>query len=409
MRSYRVGGVVRDRLLGLPPGDCDWVVTGATPEKMIAAGYVPVGRDFPVFLHPVTKEEYALARTERKTAPGYRGFVFHADDAVTLEQDLERRDFTINAIAEEADGTLVDPFGGVRDLDARVLRHVSPAFAEDPVRILRAARFLARFAGLGFAVAPETLQLMRDMVAAGEVDHLVAERVWQELRRMLEMPTPSAGLRLLHDCGALAKLLPEVDALYGVPQRAEYHPEVDTGVHVEMVVDMAAKLAPGDSLIGFCALVHDLGKALTPADVLPKHIGHEHGGVQPVRDVAARLKVPQEHGVLAQIVCREHLNVHRLDEMRPEKVHDLLARCDAFRRPARVRQIAIVCEADKRGRLGLEDQPYPSGALLIALHAAAMTVTAGDAVAAGLEGPAIGEWVRARRIDAIRAAKEAGT
>ena len=223
---------------------------------------------------------------------------------------------------------------------------------------------------------------------------------------MLEMPTPSAGLRLLHDCGALAKLLPEVEALYGVPQRAEYHPEVDTGVHVEMVLDMAAKLAPGDSLIGFCALVHDLGKALTPADVLPKHIGHEHGGVQPVRDVAERLKVPQEYGALAQIVCREHLNVHRLAEMRPEKVHDLLARCDAFRKPARVRQIALVCEADKRGRLGLEDQPYPSGPLLIALHAAAMTVSAGDAVAAGLEGPAVGEWVRARRIDAIRAAKQ---
>jgi tRNA nucleotidyltransferase (CCA-adding enzyme) len=405
MRAFKVGGVVRDRLLGLPPGDCDWVVTGATPERMIAAGYAPVGKDFPVFLHPVTKEEYALARTERKTAPGYRGFVFHADERVTLEQDLERRDFTINAIAEADDGTLVDPFGGVRDLEARVLRHVSPAFAEDPVRILRAARFLARFAELGFAVAPETLGLMRDMVDAGEVDHLVPERVWQELRRMLEMPKPSAGLRLLHDCGALEKLLPEVDALYGVPQRAEYHPEVDTGVHVEMVLDMAARLAPGDSLIGFCALVHDLGKALTPPDVLPKHIGHEHGGVGPVRDVALRLKVPQEYGALAQIVCREHLNVHRLAELRPETVHDLLARCDAFRKPARVRQIALACEADKRGRLGLEDAPYPSGPLLLQLHAAATTVSAADAVAAGLEGPAVGEWLRKRRIEAIRAAK----
>src|SRR5688572_10423947 len=240
MQTYMVGGAVRDALLGLPVNDHDWVVVGATPQEMITSGYLPVGKDFPVFLHPQTREEYALARTERKTAPGYHGFVFHADASVTLEQDLERRDFTINAIAERDDGTLVDPFGGVRDLEARVLRHVSPAFAEDPVRILRAARFLARFAALDFTVAAETLALMRSMVDAGEADHLVPERVWQELKRMLEMPKPSAGLRLLHDCGALAKLLPEVDALYGVPQRAEYHPEVDTGVHVEMVVDMAA-------------------------------------------------------------------------------------------------------------------------------------------------------------------------
>ena len=402
MRTYRVGGVVRDRLLGQAPGDRDHVVVGATPEAMVQAGFVPVGKDFPVFLHPETKEEHALARTERKSAPGYRGFVVHADPSVTLEQDLERRDFTINAIAEADDGTLVDPFGGARDIEARVLRHVSPAFAEDPVRIMRGARFMARFAPLGFTVADETLALMRSMVDAGEVDHLVPERVWQELKRMLEMPVPSAGLRLLHDCGALAKLLPEVEALYGVPQRAEYHPEVDTGVHVEMVLDMAATLAPGDSLVGFCALVHDLGKALTPADVLPKHIGHEHGGVAPVRDVALRLKVPQEYGALAQIVCREHLNVHRLAEMRPEKVHDLLARCDAFRRPERVARIALVCEADKRGRLGLQDQPYPSGALLVRLHAAAMTVSATDAVAAGLEGPAVGEWLRRQRIAAIK-------
>ena len=246
------------------------------------------------------------------------------------------------------------------------------------------------------------------MVAAGEVDHLVPERVWQELKRMLEMPKPAAGLRLLRDCGALAKLLPEVDALYGVPQRAEYHPEVDTGVHVEMVLDMAATLAPGDALVGFCALVHDLGKALTPADVLPKHIGHEHGGVPAVRDVALRLKVPQEYGALAQIVCREHLNVHRLAEMRPEKVHDLLARCDAFRRPERIARIALVCEADKRGRLGLQDAPYPSGARLVRLHAAAMGVSAADAVAAGLEGPAVGEWLRRQRIAAIREAARIG-
>ncbi len=406
MQTWRVGGVVRDRLLGLPAGDCDWVVTGATPEDMVAAGFVPVGKDFPVFLHPQTKEEHALARTERKTAPGYRGFVFHADATVTLEQDLARRDFTINAIAESADGALVDPFGGVRDLEARVLRHVSPAFAEDPVRILRAARFLARFAPLGFTVAPETLALMRGMVAAGEVDHLVPERVWQELKRMLEMPKPSAGLRLLRDSGALARLLPEVDALYGVPQRAEYHPEVDTGVHVEMVLDMAAQLAPGDSLIGFCALVHDLGKALTPSEVLPKHIGHEHGGLKPVRDVALRLKVPQEYGLVAQIVCREHLNVHRLAELRPETVHDLIARCDGFRKPERMRQLAVACEADKRGRLGREHEDYPPARLLPALHAAACSVSAADAVAMGLSGEAVGAWLRKARIAAIREARE---
>jgi tRNA nucleotidyltransferase (CCA-adding enzyme) len=405
VQAYRVGGVVRDRLLGLPAGDCDWVVVGATPDEMIAAGYQPVGKDFPVFLHPQTKEEHALARTERKSAPGYRGFVVHADPAVTLEQDLERRDFTINAIAEQEDGTLVDPFGGVRDLEARMLRHVSPAFAEDPVRILRAARFLARFAPLGFRVAPETLQLMRDMVAEGEVDHLVPERVWQELKRALEMPQPSAAIVLLRDCGALAKLLPEVDALYGVPQRAEYHPEVDTGIHTQMVLDMAAQLAPGDSLIGFCALTHDLGKALTPADVLPKHVGHETGGLEPVRELSLRLKVPQEYAVVAQLVCREHLNVHRIDEMRPNTVHDLIARCDGFRKPARIAQLALACEADKRGRLGLQDADYPQAATLRRLHAAALAVSAADAVAAGLEGAAIGEWLRQRRIDAIRTAR----
>jgi tRNA nucleotidyltransferase (CCA-adding enzyme) len=281
MRSYLVGGAVRDRLLGRPEGDRDWVVVGSTPQEMIRAGFLPVGKDFPVFLHPQTKEEYALARTERKTAPGYHGFTFHADPGVSLEQDLARRDFTINAIAQAEDGSLVDPYGGVRDIEARVLRHVSPAFAEDPVRILRAARFMARFAPLGFRVAEETLQLMRDMVASGEVDHLVAERVWQELRKALEEAQPSAAIRVLRDCGALAKLLPEVDALFGVPQRPEYHPEVDTGEHLCLVLDIAARLAPGDALVGFAALTHDLGKALTPKDQLPRPIGHEHSGVRP--------------------------------------------------------------------------------------------------------------------------------
>ena len=405
METYLVGGAVRDRLLGRPAGDRDWVVVGATPARMIEAGYRPVGKDFPVFLHPETREEHALARTERKTAPGYTGFVFHAEPTVTLEQDLERRDFTINAIAQRADGSLVDPFGGARDIEARVLRHVSPAFAEDPVRILRAARFLARFAPMGFTIAPETLDLMRGMVAAGEVDHLVAERVWQELKKALEMPQPSAAIALLRDCGALAKLLPEVDALYGVPQRPEYHPEVDTGVHTQMVLDMAARLAPGDALLGFCALTHDLGKALTPKAELPKHIGHEHSGVRPLRAVCARWKVPAEFAAVAEIVCREHLNVHRLAELRPETVHDLIARCDGFRKPERIAQLALACEADKRGRLGLSESDYPSGPLLLKLHAAAAAVSAGHAVATGLEGPAIGEWLRKARIAAIRDAR----
>ncbi|MBP6625905.1 MAG: multifunctional CCA addition/repair protein [Arenimonas sp.] len=406
MPTYLVGGAVRDRLLGRPPGDRDWVVVGATPEQMVRDGFLPVGKDFPVFLHPSTREEHALARTERKTAPGYRGFVFHADASVTLEDDLARRDFTINAIAEAADGSLVDPFGGQADIQARVLRHVSPAFAEDPVRILRAARFLARFAPLGFTLAPETLALMRIMVDAGEVDHLVPERVWQELKKALEMPQPSVALALLRGCGALAKLLPEVDALYGVPQRPEYHPEVDTGVHTEMVLDMAARLAPGDALVGFCALTHDLGKALTPAHALPRHVGHEHSGVRPLRAICARYRVPAEFAAMAEIACREHLNVHRLAELRPDTVHDLIARCDGFRKPERIAQLALVCEADKRGRAGLQDTDYPSGRRLLALHAAAISVSAGHAVAAGLQGPAIGDWLRQARIAAIKTVSE---
>jgi len=405
MKTYLVGGAVRDRLLGRPPGDNDWVVVGASPERMVQEGFLPVGKDFPVFLHPVTKEEHALARTERKTAPGYKGFVFHADESVTLEQDLARRDFTINAIAQDGDGQLVDPFNGARDIEARVLRHVSPAFSEDPVRILRAARFLARFAPLGFTVAPETLALMREMVAAGEVDHLVPERVWQELKKALEMPQPSAAIGLLRDCGALKKLLPEVDALFGVPQRPEYHPEVDTGLHTQMVLDMSARLAPGDALLGFCALTHDLGKALTPKHELPRHVGHEHSGMRPLRAICARYKVPAEYAAVAEIVCREHLNVHRLAELRPETVHDLLARCDGFRKPGRIAQLALACEADKRGRLGSEDADYPSGPLLLRLHEAALAVSAGHAVAHGLQGVAVGDWLRKARTEAIKTAR----
>ena len=407
MQTYLVGGAVRDRLLGLPHGDSDHVVVGETPEAMLARGFKPVGRDFPVFLHPRTGEEYALARTERKSGRGYRGFVVDADPAVTLEEDLARRDFTINAIASDDDGRLVDPFGGVRDIEARVLRHVGPAFIEDPLRVLRAARFMARFASLGFTVAPETLALMRAMVASGELSALVPERVWQELSRALASHTPSAFLRTLHDCGALAVVLPEVEALYGVPQRAEYHPEVDTGVHVELVCDMAARLAPGDALIGFAALTHDLGKALTPAEVLPKHIGHESAGVAPLRALCERLKVPLAHRQLATMSCREHLNIHRLFELRAKTVHDLLARCDGFRQPARIAQLGLVCEADKRGRAGLADDPYPQREELSRLLAAALSVRASDVAREGLEGPALGEALRRARIHAIEQARPA--
>ena len=403
-KVYLVGGAVRDALLGLPAGDNDHVVVGASTQQMLDAGYRQVGRDFPVFLHPHGGEEYALARTERKSARGHAGFTVHADPSVTLEDDLRRRDFTINAIARDADGNLVDPFGGVRDIQSRTLRHVGEAFVEDPLRVLRAARFMARFAALGFTIAPETLALMREMAADGELAELVPERVWQELGKALRSRTPSAFLRTLRDADALRAVLPEVDALYGVPQRAEFHPEIDTGVHIELVCDMAAKLAPGDDLVGFAALAHDLGKALTPAGELPRHVMHEQRGIEPVAALSARLKVPAEHRDLAVLCCREHLNVHRIDELKPATVHELIARCDGFRKPARIHQLATVCEADKRGRAGLGDEPYPQGDTLRRLHAAAMAVRAAD-VARGLDGPAVGEAIRKARIDAIASAR----
>lgn len=403
MKIYLVGGAVRDRLLGLQPGDRDWVVVGETQASMEAAGFKPVGRDFPVFLHPDTGEEHALARTERKSGRGYRGFVVDADPSVSLEEDLGRRDFTINAIAQDAHGGLVDPHGGAADIQARVLRHVGPAFVEDPLRVLRAARFMARFAPLGFTVAPETMALMREISASGELAELVPERVWQELRRALASQRPSAFLRTLHEAGALAVVLPEVEALYGVPQRAEFHPEIDTGVHVELVCDMAARLAPGDELIGFAALTHDLGKALTSAHVLPRHIGHEQAGIAPLRALCERLKVPTEHHQLAVIACREHLNVHRFDELRASTVVTLIERCDGFRKTGRIDQLATVCEADKRGRTGHADDPYPQGDSLRAAHAAARAVRT-DALREGLSGPAIGKAMREARIAAVAAA-----
>ncbi|MEO5566325.1 MAG: multifunctional CCA addition/repair protein [Luteimonas sp.] len=405
MDIYLVGGAVRDRLLGLAEGDRDYVVVGQTQATMLACGFRAVGRDFPVFLHPETQEEYALARTERKSGRGYRGFVVDADPSVSLEEDLGRRDFTINAIAQHVDGSLVDPFGGVADIQARLLRHVGPAFSEDPLRVLRAARFMARFASLGFRVADGTMALMREMATSGELTELVPERVWQELSRALASTTPSAFVRTLHDCGALAVVLPEVDALYGVPQRAEFHPEVDTGVHIELVCDMAAKLAPGDTETGFAALTHDLGKACTPAHVLPKHIGHEHAGLRPLAALCERLKVPMAHRRLAEMACREHLNVHRLAELRDETVHDLLQRCDAFRQPDRIAKLVLVCEADKRGRSGHHDDTYPQGPELLRLLAAAQAVRAAGIDSEGLDGPQLGAALRRARITAIAAAR----
>ncbi len=401
MRAYLVGGAVRDKWLGRPVADRDFVVTGATPEEMRARGFRPVGRDFPVFLHPESGEEYALARTERKSGRGYHGFVFHTGADVTLEQDLARRDLTINAMAEDEAGRLVDPYGGRGDLDARVLRHVSPAFVEDPVRILRVARFAARFAPLGFAVAPETRTLMQAMVADGEVDHLVPERVWAETRRALAEAKPSAFLATLRDCGALAVLMPEVEALYGVPQSPEHHPEVDCGVHVERVLDQAALIAPGDDLVGYCALTHDLGKALTPRDELPRHIAHEHRGLAPVAALSARLKVPSEHADLAALACLFHLDAHRAPELRPGTMLELIEAFDALRRPDRWRVFLAVCAADKRGRPGHEHDAYPPAALLVAARDVAARIDARPFVERGLAGPAIGDAMRKARIDAI--------
>ena len=401
LTRFLVGGAVRDRLLGQPEGDRDWVVVGSTPEALLSAGFQPVGADFPVFLHPETKEEHALARTERKSGRGYKGFVFHAGPEVTLEEDLRRRDFTVNAMALDADGRLIDPWGGQADLDACVLRHVSPAFAEDPLRVLRAARFMARFAPLGFSVAPETLELMRSMVEDGEIDHLVPERVWQELRRALVEPRPSAFLQTLRACGALARILPEVEALYGVPQRPEYHPEVDTGVHTEMVIDQCPRLAPGDDVVAYAALVHDLGKGLTPPEEWPRHVAHEARGIAPVRAVSARIKVPREHRDLALIVCEHHLVMHRLMAVRPGTLLSLLERLDGFRKPERVARFALACEADARGRLGLEERDYPQRAHLLAALEVARGVDPRSVIERGLECPAIAQALHQARVAAI--------
>jgi len=404
MKTYLVGGAVRDRMLGIDVKDRDYVVVGARPEQLLEQGYKPVGKDFPVFLHPATREEYALARTERKTARGYHGFAFDADPSVTLEDDLRRRDLTINAMAEDEHGALVDPFGGARDLADKILRHVSPAFAEDPVRVLRVARFAARYAARGFRVAPETMQLMRQTVQSGEVDHLVPERVWAETHKALTEATPGAFVHCLRECGALQRVMPEVDALYGVPQRADYHPEIDTGVHIGMVLDAAAQLAPGDALIGWCALTHDLGKALTPAHELPAHRGHEHNGVAPLRALSARLRVPAEFAALGELVCRLHLLAHSAFELRAGTILELFEKLDAFRKPERVKQFLLACEADKRGRKGMRDSSYPQAGYLLLLFHKACEPKARALLDAGLNGPALGKALREARLDAVSAA-----
>ncbi|KRB27045.1 MULTISPECIES: multifunctional CCA addition/repair protein [unclassified Acidovorax] len=406
MQIYMVGGAVRDKLLGRPVNDHDWVVVGATPEQMLAQGYLPVGRDFPVFLHPETREEYALARTERKSGRGYRGFVVQSSPDVTLDEDLSRRDLTINSIAFSTDESgatrLFDPYHGEKDLQARVLRHVTDAFREDPVRILRVARFAARFTD--FTVAPETMQLMREMVAHGEVDHLVAERVWQELARGLMEEQPSRMFEVLRECGALAVLLPEVARLWGVPQRAEFHPEVDTGVHLMMVLDMAARLqAP--LTVRFACLVHDLGKGTTAAHVLPRHIGHEERSARLLKDVAERLRVPVDCRETADVVAREHGNIHRSGDLAAAALVRLLERCDAIRKPERFADILLACECDARGRLGFEESAYPQRQRLASVLTAVQSVVTRDiaaqAAAKGVSGPKVGALIHQARVAAV--------
>jgi tRNA nucleotidyltransferase (CCA-adding enzyme) len=400
MKIYVVGGAVRDELLGRANADRDYVVVGASPQAMLDKGFRPVGKDFPVFLHPETHEEYALARTERKTGHGYHGFAFYAAPDVTLKEDLARRDLTINAMARADDGTLVDPFCGQRDLTAKILRHVGPAFAEDPVRVLRLARFAARFKD--FSVAPETLELMRDMVAGGEIDHLVAERVWQELAKGLMEDRPSRMFEVLRQCGALVRLLPEVDALFGVPQRADYHPEIDSGVHTLMVVDQAARrnfALP----VRFAALTHDLGKATTPADILPRHHGHEARSVRLVTALCERLRVPGDCRDLALLAARYHGDIHRASELRATTLVTLLERTDALRRPERFNQLLQACQSDFNGRLGWAERIYDSSRLLLAVLAAVNGVNAGNIAAACEDKAKIPERIHAARVAAVKA------
>ncbi len=408
MKTYLVGGAVRDKLLDLPIKDKDWVVTGATPELMNELNYIAVGKDFPVFLHPQTNEEYALARTERKTAAGYHGFQFHADPDVTLEEDIKRRDLTINALAEDEDGNIIDFVNGQKDLKNRVLRHVSPAFAEDPVRILRIARFAARFSHLGFTVADETMVLMRNMVEAGEVDALVAERVWQETFKALNEPAPDVFIETLRECGALAVLFPEIDRLFGVPQPEEHHPEIDTGVHTMMVLQQACLLSE-DPLVRFAALTHDLGKGTTPKDILPHHYDHEERGVNLVKELCDRFKVPNQYKELAIITSRYHTHVHRAFEVKPKTLLKVLNATDAFRKPERFSQFITACIADSHGRPGYENYDYRQAPFFELVRKTAAAVDVQEIINDGFENEKISEELNRRRLNAVKLERESYT
>ncbi len=400
--SFLVGGAVRDQLLDIPVRERDWVVVGLDTEVMIAAGFQPVGRDFPVFLHPTTREEYALARTERKSAPGYRGFVIHASPQVTLEEDLRRRDLTINAMALDHAGRLIDPFRGREDLDNGLLRHVSEAYTEDPVRILRTARFAARFGRWGFRVAHTTHHLMEKLVSAGEVDHLVAERVWQETRKALDSAQPQRYFEVLRACGALERIFPELDALFGVPQPAHHHPEIDSGVHTLLVLQQAARLSD-KSTVRFAALLHDLGKGMTPADQWPRHHGHEDRGRERVEQLCKRLKVPREYRDLALLVTQFHGHYHRADELRPATLLQLLESLDALRRPERLDDFLLACEADQRGRTGFEEHDFSRQPKIIrAALTAAHTIIPQQVITAGYQGAEISREMHRRRVQAIK-------
>ena len=404
MEIYLVGGAVRDALLNYPTSEQDWVVVGASPQEMLDRGFQQVGKDFPVFLHPETKDEYALARTERKWGHGYTGFAVHCDPSVTLEQDLLRRDLTVNAMARTDSGEIIDPYGGQRDLKAKLLRHVSEAFVEDPLRVLRTARFAARYAQLGFTVAAETMDLMANIVSQDELAHLPAERLWVELERALGEPNPEVFVQVLRDCGALARLLPEVDALFGVPQTAEYHPEIDTGIHILMSLQQAAALS-GATDVRFAVLIHDLGKGTTPAAEWPRHIAHEHRGIKLVKTVCTRLKAPGQHRDLALKVCEYHTHCHRALELRGKTLLKLLNATDALRRPDRFEAFLLACEADARGREGLEQRDYPQADYLRHALYIAQEVTAAQFAGQGIEGKALGEAImaeRVRRLDAVR-------
>lgn len=400
MEVYLVGGAVRDQLLGLAVSERDWVVVGGTPAQLGDAGYRPVGKDFPVFLHPQTKEEYALARTERKRGHGYKGFEFFTSPDTTLEQDLLRRDLTVNAIAQDSSGQLIDPYHGRRDLEQRLLRHVSAAFVEDPLRVLRVARFAARFAHLGFSVAPETMELMRQIASSGELDFLVPERAWQETRKALAEKSPGVFITVLRECGALQAIMPELDQLFGVPQRADYHPEIDTGLHSLMALEQASLLSP-ETRVRFATLLHDLGKGTTPEEILPRHSGHEQRGLALVTTLCRRLRVPNDHRELAQLCCQYHGRVHCILEARDSTVMKLLQATDALRRPQRFAELLLCCEADSKGRAGFDQRPYPQANFLQAALAAANSVDYSALVASGLKGKQLGEKIQAARVAAI--------